>query len=328
MVKQFADRNTPDGHDAFEDQVRGALHREAETIEPSGHGLDAIQARTRGGAAGRARARWFGAGAAVLASAAAVAAIAVIGSSDLGLGPRPGSEPAAPAGDTSPLAIFYLDRTPEKRGEPGSASVDAPGLYREVRKVTVDTTAVEAAVRELVSSRPEDPDYTNPWVGTTVNSVEVGQDTVRVDVDAVPAGAAPESIAQQMAHTVQSAVGRRVEVAVSEQGKPVVDTVAAAPLGTYANIWVTTPEQGSTVGSPVAFSGMAATFEGNVAYEVLRGGQVVASGATITNGGMGVWSEWSFTERLAPGDYTLVAFDEDVALGGRRDIDTKSFTVQ
>jgi hypothetical protein len=313
---------------AFEDGVREALHHEADTVEPSGHALSTIQARTAGGTGGRARTRWFAGGAAVLATAAAVTAIAVVGSADLGLGPEPGPSPAAPAAPTEPLQIFYLDSTPEKRGEPGSETVAAPGLYAETHRVEVPRGPVEAAVRELAAGTPEDADYTNPWAGTTVNSVRVDPDRVLVDVDAVPRGPARDAAEQQIAHTVQSAAGRRIGVAVTAQGTLVIDTVAAAPVGTYANIWVTAPEQGATVGSPVRFSGMAATFEGNVAFEVRRGGQVVARGATITRGGMGVWSGWSVTRRLPPGDYTLVAFDEDPALGGRRDIDTKAFSVR
>ncbi|MDQ4086241.1 MAG: Gmad2 immunoglobulin-like domain-containing protein [Actinomycetota bacterium] len=322
MVKQS------EGHDAFEDRVREALHRAADAVEPSGQGLSAIQARTaRESAGGRARARWFTGGAAVLAAAAAVAAVALIGSSDLA-GPDRAPVPAGPAVAPAPVEIYYLDRTPERRGEPGSASVDDPGLYREVHSVAVDGGRVEAAVRELASSEPVDPDYWNPWAGAGVNSVEVTRDKVFVDVDAVPRRSAWEPIVQQIAHTVQSAAGRRIDVAVTEQGRLLIDTIAAAPVGTYANIWVTSPEQGAVVSGPVDFSGMAATFEGNVAYEILRGDRVVASGATITSGGMGVWSEWTFTERLAPGDYTLVAFDEDPALGGRRDVETKTFTVR
>jgi hypothetical protein len=324
MVKHFDGPGAPGGADAFEERVREALHREAGTVEPSGQGLGVIQARTASAAGRRARARWFAGGTAVLATAAAVTAIAVVGSVGPDLGPEPAPQPAGPAVEAPPLQIFYLDSTPERRGEPGSVTVDDPGLYRELRPAPPGDR-VEAAVRELASSRPADPDYLNPWDQATVGSVRVEPDQVTVDVSRSPRGAAPE---QQLAHTVAAALGRNVAVRLLEDGDPVATIEPAPPVGTYAGIWVLEPEQGSGVTGPVRFSGMAATFEGNVAYEILRGGEVIASGATISRGGMGVWSEWSFTERLAPGDYTLVAFDEDPALGGRRDIDTKSFTVQ
>jgi len=326
MVKRYDDS----GHAAFEDLVRTALHREAETVEPS-EGLLAIQARTARQATSRARRRWVTTGGAVLATAAAVTAIVLIGATGLG----DGDDTAAPAGPgsaaTSAVQVFYLDSTPEKRGEPGSVSVDDPGLYRETHLVEADGDRVEAAVRELLTSSPEDGDYRNPWAGITLNSVEVapGADRVVVDVSAVPD---PSSVGgpadQALAHTVSAATGGTPLVVVEVDGRSDGrDVRAGDPVSTFARIWVSTPEQGVTVTSPVRFTGLAATFEGNVAYEIRRGAQVVARGATTSASGLG-WSEWSFTQRLRPGDYTLVAFDEDPALGGRRDIDTKDFTVR
>jgi Immunoglobulin-like domain of bacterial spore germination len=325
MVKRYDDSDPA----AFEDLVRTALHREAEAVEPS-EGLQAIQARTARAATGRSRRRWITTGA-VLATAAAVTAIVLAG--EIGFGD--GDDTAAPAGPgsgaTRAVQVFYLDSTPEKRGEPGSVSVDDPGLYRETHLVEADGDRVEAAVRELLTSSPEDGDYRNPWAGITLNSVEVGPGANRVvvDVSAVPD---PSSVGgpadQALAHTVSAATGGAPLVVVEVNGRlDGRDLRAGDPVSTFARIWVSTPEQGASVTSPVRFTGLAATFEGNVAYEIRRGAQVVAQGATTSASGLG-WSEWSFTQRLRPGDYTLVAFDEDPALGGRRDIDTKDFTVR
>jgi len=324
---------SPEG---LEDRVRTALRREAEAVEPSGDALLAIRERTgrgaragRGSGAGRARARWFGGGAAVLATAAAVTAIAVVGSSDLRVDLRPG--PAGQAADTVPVQLYFLDSTPERRGEPGYVSVAAPGLYRETHVAPAGSDAVEAAVRELVRATPADPDYVNPWEGVTVRSVRSTPGGAVVDVSALPSsGRQRESALQALAHTVAAAgsAGNATRVSVEVNGQPATTVGAADPVGTFAGIWVLTPEQGTAVHSPVAFSGLAATFEGNVAYEIRGVDGVVADGATTTSGGMGVWSPWSFTQRLAPGSYTLTVFDEDPALGGRRDVDTKAFTVR
>lgn len=316
------------GRDPFEEQVRVALHREAETVEPSGDGLAKIQARTAGGATGRAQRRWLGAGTAMLATAAAVTAIALVGTGVLDLGTDGATPaPAGPATQTQPVQVFYLDGTPETIGEPGSERVEDPRLYREIHQVAVDDgmSDVEAAVRELAGGQPDDPDYVNPWTDVDLRSVDVQANRVVVEVGQP----VREEVAQQLAHTVQAAEGQATEVVVRSNAEP-RDVVVqpASPVEVFARLWVTSPEQDTTVDSPVTFSGMAATFEGNVAYEILRGEQVVARGATISAGGMGVWSEWSFTERLQPGDYTLVTFDEDPALGGRRDVDTKDFTVR
>lgn len=327
MVKRYDDSDHSD-HAAFEDLVRAALRREAEAVEPS-EGLHAIRSRTARAATGRARRRWVTTGA-VLATAAAVTAIVLAGAIGLGDGDDTAA-PAGPGGATRAVQVFYLDSTPEKRGEPGSVSVDDPGLYRETHLVEADGDRVEAAVRELISSAPEDGDYRNPWAGITLNSVDVapGANQVVVDVSAVPD---PSSVGgpadQALAHTVSAATGGTPLVVVEVDGRPDGrDLRAGDPVSTFARIWVSTPEQGASVTSPVRFTGLAATFEGNVAYEIRRGAQVVARGATTSASGLG-WSEWSFTQRLRPGDYTLVAFDEDPALGGRRDIDTKDFTVR
>ena len=316
------------GRDPFEEQVRVALHREAETVEPSGDGLAKIQARTAGGATGRAQRRWLGAGTAMLATAAAGPAIALVGTGVLDLGTDGATPaPAGPATQTQRLQLFFLDSTPETIGEPGSERVEDPRLYREVHRVRVDgsMSTVETAVRLLDGAPPSDPDYVNPLQAVDLRSVDVRANRVVVEVGEP----LREEVAQQLAHTVQAAAPGTDLVVRSNAPEPrEVVVQPASPVEVFARIWVTHPEQDTTVDSPVTFSGMAATFEGNVAYEILRGEQVVAHGATISAGGMGVWSEWSFTERLQPGDYTLVTFDEDPALGGRRDIDTKDFTVR
>lgn len=328
MVRTFDD-GARRRDEEFEQQVRDALRTEAETVEPSAGGLREIQARTAGGAARRARTRWFAGGTAALATAAAVTAIALAGSLDLGLGGPEETGPAAPAGSEQALAIFYLDSTPERRGEPGSVTLADPKLYREVHQVAVSGSRVEAAVRELATSTPEDLDYVNPWAGTTIESVRMEDERVVVEADGVPTR--PRfGPGQQLAHTVRAATNRDLPVVVVVDGVETAPVRPETPLEAFAGIWVTTPEHRSTVSSPVTFAGNAATFEGNVAYEITRqsDGKVVADGATITQGGMGVWSEWSVTEELAPGTYVVTAFDEDAALGGRRDVDTKTFTVE
>jgi hypothetical protein len=330
MVRKNDFGSTGEAGDAgFEDRVRAALRAEAETVQPAGDGLRAVQARTGRRTAARGRTRWA-VGGAVLATAAAVTAVAVVGGQvDLGGGGDGGEvAPAGPVVESASVAVYYLDSTPERRGEPGSETVDDPGLYRELHDVPLDGGRVEAAVRELMSSPPADPDYVNPWRGTSLEQVQEQDGVVRVGVDAAPAGETRAAAEQQLAHTVRAAAAGDVAVDLVVQDSPPQRIQPGPAVGTYAGIWVLSPQQNATVTSPVTFSGMAATFEGNVAYEVSRGGAVVAEGATISSGGMGVWSEWSFTERLEPGEYTLTAYDVDAALGGRRDVDTKDFTVR
>jgi hypothetical protein len=68
------------------------------------------------------------------------------------------------------------------------------------------------------------------------------------------------------------------------------------------------------VGSPFVVKGRAATFEGNVQWELRQGSTVVKRGFT-TAGECCTLSPYSFSVSVGPGDYTLVVHDEDVSDG-------------
>ncbi|MPZ59720.1 MAG: hypothetical protein GEU93_00200 [Propionibacteriales bacterium] len=327
--------------DDLERRVREALEHEARRVEPR-EGLAEIRARTTVSSAGRRRRRrtssrrwWAAAGAAALATAATILAVMTIG----GEGPRvtPGPpDPADPrpteAVGTVPAEIYYLDATPETKGEAGSEGPDLPRLYRETHLVPdLEEGPAHAAAQELLTAAPEDPDYTNPWLelDAEVNSVDVTDDVITVDLTAAPDPGRDQSpVVSQLEWTVRRAAGAKADVVVQVDGEPRFEEVDPPdPLADLAAIWINKPAQDDAVSSPVTFRGMAAVYEGTVVLELRREGRVIDTWPTTARVGF-EWSPWSETRRLDPGNYTLTAFAEDTALGGRRDIDTKDFTVE
>jgi hypothetical protein len=94
-----------------------------------------------------------------------------------------------------------------------------------------------------------------------------------------------------------------------------------------ANLFISAPADGATVSSPFAVSGKAATFEGNVQWELKQGTTVVRRGFTTTRVCC-TMSPYSFTVKAPPGTYTLVVHDEDVGEGPPPARDTAQVTVQ
>ena len=98
--------------------------------------------------------------------------------------------------------------------------------------------------------------------------------------------------------------------------------------GDYENVTpfvlVESPVPGQEVTSPVTISGIANTFEANVAYDVTDPeGLIVAEGSTQATAGNGVWGDFEVTvefrtERTGLG--AVIAFQDDMESGGRRDV--------
>ena len=98
-----------------------------------------------------------------------------------------------------------------------------------------------------------------------------------------------------------------------------------------AQVWLLTPGQGANlVGSSVTLSGMACTFEANVAWSIRRGSSVVQSGSTTaSNGACPVWGPWSVeVHGLAPGTYTAEAAEYSAKDGSLVVRDTKAFSLR
>ena len=330
-----------------DDRLRTLFDDAVSDVEPRG-GLDRIQDRT----ASRTRRPWvWGAGGAVLTTAATVAAVAMLtsgpGTTDARPGPAPATQPSKPAqtsateppgGTPVTVSVYYA-------GETSRGTV----LFRETHQVALDNPAL-AAARLAVEGAASDPDYRALWPqGTRVTGVgfdgagDQGTATVGLSGDgltAKPAGTGDGSLAlQQLAYTVQDALGVRARLVLTVDGTH-ADTVLGQPVSqgvetesadsVQSPVQIDTPADGATVDRTFTVSGRAAAFEANVQWELMKGDTAVEKGFT-TAAECCTLSPFSFEVTApGPGEYTLVVHDEDASNGeGSGPVkDTKRVTVR
>ncbi len=245
-------------NDEFDELMRRALSEEAAKIEPA-DGLHEIQSRVRGQRRSVNRRPWvMTAGAAVLGTAAAVGAFAVLNdttkqadepsvagapgttatASDLPLTPStapPTPKPSptqAPSDQPSTTAKVRATPEPEVKGKAvplywvgkTSGRTTGPGmrLYRTYTKVS--GAPIRDAVQQLSLNRPDDPDYYTLWGGSTVSSVRLADGVVLIDFKALPKERLDPDVAgmavQQLVYTVQGVLGDTSQrIQVTEQGR-------------------------------------------------------------------------------------------------------------
>jgi hypothetical protein len=248
-----------DPDDQFDELMRRSLAEEADRIEPADH-LHDIQARVAGQRKPAVRRPWaIAAGAAVVGTAAAIGAFAVLNDSNT----KTADEPtvAGPAGTTTSAtaqpgtklptlpssakpapsqAATELPSTPKARAttEPAVRGQSVPiywvgktvgnttgagiRLYRTFSRVS-GRPAYEA-VRLLTDARSDDPDYYTLWRGAAVSSVTRSDGVVTVDFKVLPKQQLDPDVAevavQQLVYTVQGALGDSSQkVQVTEQGR-------------------------------------------------------------------------------------------------------------
>lgn len=251
--------------------------------------------------------------------------------------PRPG--PGTPAAPTSgpelaarALPVYYVAET-----------AAGPRLYREFHRVeTADPPS--DAVREMFAGAI-DPDYRTLWPdGTGLRSpVEAADGVITVDLTGPTAGAqvgsaGAELTVQQLVYTVQAALQSTDPVRILVDGAPVDELFGAVstadpvrradPYATRALVQIDAPADGATVRGSLEVTGEAAVFEATLPWEVLRDGEVVASGFTSTAEGQ-VFAAFAFTVELAPGDYVVRITEDDPSGGEGRPVltDDKAITV-
>ncbi|MGN6128875.1 MAG: Gmad2 immunoglobulin-like domain-containing protein, partial [Nocardioidaceae bacterium] len=310
-----------------------------------------------------ARRPWIrGAGAAIVATAAVIVAMTVVGNNG---SPSPSAGPAAGSGPSR-----HAVATPTQAVEPSaSASQPAtsvssqtvpvyyvgdtshgPRLYREFHQVTTGdplSAALSEAVGTTVDggqSKPLDPDYRVPWPAGTTASGSTDGDTITVDLSGSvhdrPAGMSEDEAkiaVQQLVYTAQAATQSTAPVQLLLNGQH-TDTVLGVPASeplargdetdVLAQFWIISPQEGETVTSPVKVSGLAAAFEANVPWELKQGDRVVKKGFTTAKECC-TMAPYSFTVQAPPGDYTLVVHDSDPSGQGNAPwTDTKDITIQ
>jgi len=251
--------------------------------------------------------------------------------------PAPMVEPVAPvssAPSTYAVSVYYVD----KRKDPEQL------LFREqtVAPTSPQHTFVKDAVTAMLSTPAHDPDYTSYWpAGTTVNAVNItGETTAVVDLSAQaangPAGKGAIS-AEQLLYTIIASApkidGLQLRIngtpVTSLWGSPLAATVAPQPpWQVLGHVWITSPQQDETVASSVTISGEASVFEATVSYQILRNGGVLKHGSTNATIGAPDRGTWSVTvSGLAPGPYTVRAYEVSAKDGSITHVDDKAFTV-
>lgn len=335
----------PGSSSSEDERMRRLLDDAVSDVEPS-DSLDSIRARTKVKAM-NIRRNWFlGAGAAAVATAATITAVAVMGGSPGTTGAQDpgfaGSESPTPSGKPSgsseePSSAESSAASPELVTVPvyyvGDTS-RGPRLFREFTKVRADRDPAVEAVGAAVGVEASDPDYTSPWFGTSTTGVSVGHSdgTITVDLatDSVyrerPDGMSKEeaSIAiEQVVYTVQGTLQSRDPVQLLLNGSRsdmVLGVPTSEPLAqgqdfdVLAMVWIIEPAEGAQLQSPFKVAGLANAFEANVQWELMQGDAVVDSGFTTARECC-TMAPYSFKVTAPPGDYTLVVHDSDPSDG-------------
>lgn len=323
-----------------EQRLRDLLDDAVSDVEPR-DGLDAITSRTK--VSSMSTRPWlYGVAGAVVATAATIAAFAVLGNDTTPTsGPEPADSPSPvatksateePTRDTSPteepeaqtVPVYYV-------GETGRG----PRLFREFHQVRDERDAATVAVAEAVAAQPLDPDFGSPWSGTGTDVADVTHEggTITVDLRADealhdrPAGmskAEASMAVEQVLYTVQGALQSRDPVQLLLNGgrtDQVLGVPTAEPLAqgdemaTLAQVWIIDPQNGDTVEAGAEVSGIGAFFEANVVWELRQGDQVVESGFTTAEQCC-TMAPYSFPLPDVPaGDYVLVVKDQDMSDG-------------
>ncbi|HEU4514495.1 MAG TPA: Gmad2 immunoglobulin-like domain-containing protein [Nocardioidaceae bacterium] len=326
-----------------DEDLRRLFEDAVSDVEPR-DSLGSIHARTKERTMSSKRSWLLGAGAAVVATAATVAAVTVLsgdsttdepgfagptaasnGTSEAA-SPTPSEEPSATGSavpETATVPVYYLGET--TRG---------PRLYREFHRVELlDDDPVSTAVSEAVAVPPDDPDYRSPWPGgTTAATVEEPpSDVITVDVRGPGLRERPEGMSaeeaelaiEQLVYTAQAAAQKRAPVQLLLDGNR-TDTLLGVPVSeplaqgaaedVLAQVWIIDPAEGAEVTSPFEVSGLAAAFEANVVWELRDGDKVVEKGFTTARACCKM-EPYSFEVSAPPGEYTLIVTDSDPSGG-------------
>lgn len=216
-------------------------------------------------------------------------------------------------------------------------------LYREYIRLAVTQDPIITSLRALVAGTPKDTDYVSLWPKETkINNVVVAGSLATVDLTLgkMNVGSEAESLAiaqlvwtATAANTTVKRIQLTVDGKITESIAGHVDARKPFTRGlTYdvlAPVWITYPEEGATVRAQgFTLSGMASTFEANVAWKVFQNGKLVKQGSTLASEAAPAWKPWSVAiNGLAPGKYMFIAMEFSPKDGSLVAQDTKSATL-
>ena len=213
-------------------------------------------------------------------------------------------------------------------------------LYREFARLEVTPDPMTAALRALVTSKPKDPDYASLWpLGTKINAVVISGDGATIDLTLgkMNVGAEGEVLAiAQLVWTATAANPSVSKISLTVSGKR-IETLAghvdarkpfkrAPSYEVLAPVWITSPaEGGQQAALGFTLSGLASTFEANVAWKVFQNGKLIKQGSTTADGAAPAWKPWSVSiPGLAPGEYQFAAMEFSAKDGSLVSKDTKN----
>jgi Immunoglobulin-like domain of bacterial spore germination len=250
----------------------------------------------------------------------------------------PTSGTTAPAG-TRAYAVYYVGDNPAGK----------PVLFREFHSGPTTTETASLAVADL-GAPPLDPDYRTPWhagdlasatldSGSGVIDVALGSASVH-DRPAGMSSAYARASIQQVIYTAQAAFQQRLPVQFTFHGNP-IDQVLGVPtseplsqgkvLKTLSLVNISNPNEGAQVSGKLVVTGVNNSFEGTSVIYLERNGQKYLMKPTI--GGMGgkklyPWTVTLDLGKVAPGQYTLVAQNDDPSGQGHPETDTRTIIVK
>ncbi len=217
-------------------------------------------------------------------------------------------------------------------------------LFPEVQTIEVFGDLTSSVINSLVSGvlQPLDPDYRNLWGNESkLNSITVdaGVATIDLALGELSVGAEGEMRAIDQLVWTATEINRAITaVKFTIDGKTVesfaghVDTTGtfkrAPDYEILSPVSIISPAQGAAVVNPIVIDGEACTFEANVAWEILKDGKSIESGATTALAACPDRSPWRLNlPNLASGSYTIIAREYSAEDGSLTAIDSKDFTV-
>ena len=217
-------------------------------------------------------------------------------------------------------------------------------LFEEPQTITTLGDPAVESLKQLVDGTlaPLDPDYSNLWGnGSTIDSItQVGElATVNFSAVHLNVGSEGEMMAiNQLVWTLTANDSTITHVQFLLNGE-VVESLAGhvditAPFTRQDGFEVLSavnilhPTEGSNEAGDVIVSGLACTFEANVAWELRRDGHRVTGGSTLAAEACPVTSAWEVELGLLDaGNYVFKAMEFSAKDGKLVALDTKRFVV-
>ena len=267
----------------------------------------------------------------------------------------PSTSPPAGTTGAQAYAVYYV----------GANAAGRPVLYREwhrgPRLPAADPggkggDVLTEAVQDSLASLPLDPDYRTPWHSlATLDHASyetTGTDpTLRIAIKGTGIADRPTSMSaaeakaavQQLVYTAQAAVGKRAPVVFTVGRKPpgahptllgvdISQPVGNAPiLRTLSLVNISSPNEGEDVSGKLTVTGTNNAFEGTSVIYLQRQGKKYLVTPTIGGQGLHKLFPWTVTldlTKVQPGEYTLVAENDDPSGQGHPDTDTRTVEVK